>query len=145
MYDRMLSKISPSREDIEDHIGSSLTLFKSLETFLEKNYSLNRELKFPFGNKYGWGYKYSHNSFHLCYVFFEEGAFTVTIQIGDKLVPAAETALDSMLPKTREFWEHRYPCGDRGGWVHYRIFDEPELNDIKSLIKIKKPPVKNHY
>jgi hypothetical protein len=40
------------------------------------------------------GYKLSHKSSHLCYVFFEKDAFTVTIQIGD----AYASALENILP-----------------------------------------------
>lgn len=145
MYERMLSKDAPSYEEIEKYIGTSLPLLKNLEIFLEENYSLKRELKFPFGSKYGWGYKYSHNSSHICYVFFENEAFTVTIQLGDKLVPKIENAIGNMLAKTRELWEHRYPCGNFGGWLHYRVLNEPELKDIISLIKIKKSPLKKTH
>jgi len=45
----------------------------------------------------GWGYKYSHKSSHLCYAFFEKGAFTVTVQIGDKQVHSVENSMTSPL------------------------------------------------
>lgn len=99
-----------------------------------------RELKYPFGSDYGWGYKYSHKQAHLCYAFFETGAVTVTLQLGDKAVPALEALLPGMLPKTRELWASRYPCGKSGGWVHYRVLDTSELDDVFELIKIKKRP-----
>lgn len=92
-----------------------------LEEYLQTQYYLLKELRFPFGNNYGWGYKSSHKSNHLCYAFFEKGAFTVTIQIGDKQLGLLERYLSDLSPKAQELWGNRYPCGDNGGWVHYQI------------------------
>lgn len=67
-----------------------------MEEYLNTHYQLVKEIRFPFGNSYGWGYKYSHKSSHLCYAFFEKGAFTVTIQIGDKQAQLVEDVLSSL-------------------------------------------------
>lgn len=47
--------------------------------------------------------------------------------------------IGNMLPKTKELWENRYPCGN-GGWVHYRVENDNELFDIQKFICIKKKP-----
>lgn len=52
------------------------------DDIIHQRYHIVKELKFPFGNEYGWDYKYAHRSKHLCYAFFEKGAFNVMIQIG---------------------------------------------------------------
>jgi len=142
LYERLLNKNEvPDETMIAEHMGrSSNERLDALECTLKKNYQLSKELKFPFGSDYGWGYKYGHRSSHLCYVFFERGSFTVTLQIGDKLVPLAESILPSLLPKTRELWEKRYPCGERGGWVHYRVLTDEELDDVVKLIAVRKRP-----
>lgn len=49
--------------------------------------------------------------------------------------------LDSFCERTRELWEQRYPCGE-GGWMHYRVLNRLENEDVKELIKIKKKPVR---
>lgn len=143
MYERMLDKNqTPTAEEIEKTLSENgMRLLNELEDFLRGSYSLNRELRFPFGNSYGWGYKYSHGATHLCYLFFEQGAFTVMLQIGKKELPAFEKAYGGFLPRTKKFWENRYPCGE-GGWVHYRILSEQELADVMKLIRIKKAPPK---
>jgi hypothetical protein len=87
-----------------------------------------------------WGYKYTHGNKHLCYLFFERGGFTIMIQIGKNELKKLYDGLDLMLPKTRQLWENRYPCGE-GGWLHYRVETGNELNDVKKLIAIKKKPV----
>ena len=142
MYERMTDKDAvPNEAEIEKYIGeNAANRLASLEEKLKKNYQLSRDLKFPFGNSYGWGYKYSHKSSHLCYAFFEKDAFTVTLQIGDKEVPLAESVVPSMLKKTQELWANRYPCGEQGGWVHYRVLSDEEIDDVVGLIAVRKKP-----
>lgn len=143
MYERLLDKNrEPTLKEIYETIGSEeVKLLEEFEGFLYNNYELLSELRFPFGNDYGWGIKYSHKSKHLCYVFPEKGAFTVTIQLGKNELPRLNEKLPVLLPKTNELWKNRYPCGD-GGWIHYRVLKQAELNDVKELISIKKKPIK---
>jgi len=51
-----------------------------------------------------------------------------------------ESNLSSLSQKTRELWEDRYPCGERGGWIHYRVLTDDELTDVIKLLAIKKKP-----
>lgn len=143
-YTRMLDKRKKPTEDmIARYLGNeSAERLRQLETWLGDQYTLDRELRFPFGDNYGWGYKYSHGRKHLCYVFFEEGAFTVTLQLGDASVDAVTEKLPSLLPKTQELWANRYPCGERGGWLHFRVLDEADLQDVRTLISLKVKPSK---
>ena len=145
MYERLLDKSNePTFEQVKEYLGEdSMKRLLSLEGYLQTHYQLSKEMRFPFGNSYGWGYKYSHKSSHLCYAFFEKEAFTVTVQIGDKQVHLVETYLDELSDKAQELWKNRYPCGDNGGWVHYRILNDAELNDIYKFISAKKKPIKN--
>jgi hypothetical protein len=140
MYERLLDKNNkPTPEQIKEYLGeNSVNRLLELEDYLQTYYHLSKEMRFPFGNSYGWGYKYSHKSSHLCYVFFEKGAFTVTIQIGDKQVESVEKYLSGLSSKAQELWKNRYPCGDNGGWVHYRILNDDELNDAYKFISAKK-------
>jgi len=142
MYERMLNKkLKPTNAQIDDTLGQeAVGRLGSLETFLTEHYVMGREIVFPFGNRYGWGYKYSHKTKTLCHVFFEQGAFTVTLQIGDACVDALEKKLPVLLQKTRELWQKRYPCGERGGWLHYRVLSDEELQDVFALIKAKVKP-----
>jgi hypothetical protein len=139
---RFLDKeVVPTPQEIEQRLGNeAMQRLNILDDYLKANYDVVRELKFPFGNQYGWGYKYSSKRKLLCYVFFEKGAFTVTITIGKAEVPKLEKMLPDMLPKTKEIWAHRYPCGD-GGWVHYPVTSENEIQDIQKLVWIKMKPL----
>ena len=54
-----------------------------------------------------------------------------------------ERLLDkSVIPDevTMDLWKNRYPCGECGGWVHFRILTDDELIDVIKLLAIKKKP-----
>ncbi len=144
MFERLLDKKhSPSPDFIRDYIGTeSYALLLQFEDILNNNYHLTKELKFPFGNNYGWGYKYSHKSSHLCYAFFESGAFTITLQIGNNCISNINQIIPCLSSKGVELWNNRYPCGMQGGWIHYRVLGKNDLNDIFEFIKIKSKPAK---
>lgn len=144
MAKRLLDKnISPSVEDISAFMGAnSYALLQVFEDKLVKKYELSKELKFPFGNHYGWGYKYSHKSSHLCYAFFEENAFTVMIQLGDNTFSKVENSLPHLSQKSQELWAGRYPCGTQGGWIHYPVTDQCDLNEILAFVEMKKKSTK---
>ena len=144
MYERMLDGgHRPSTLEIQNTLGMKACAYLNLlETRLADLYDLRKELRFPFGNDYGWGVKYSHKAVHLVYVFFEQGAFTVMLQIGDARVPLMKESLSSWSEKARTLWENRYPCGEEGGWIRYRILEQEEIEEIIRLIIIKKAPPK---
>lgn len=144
MYERMLNKeVMPTEQDIMTFMGERISQLASIfESNLQNRYDLARELRFPFGNNYGWGYKYAHKTKHLCYLFFEREAFTVLLQINGKGKEIFEKNINSYLPKTLELWGQKYPCGE-GGWISYRPFSEAEVNEIIKLLEIKaKPKIK---
>ncbi len=144
MYERLLDKSTPPDDDfVKEYLGAeSYGFLLQLEKFLNDHYDLKKELKFPFGNSYGWGYKCSHKSSHLCYTFFESGAFTVTLQFGDPCISAVQKMLPTLSKKANQLWQNRYPCGEQGGWIHYRVIDRNDLGDIFELIKAKKKPIR---
>lgn len=142
MYERMADKdVKPGNVEIEQYIGAeSCRLLQMLEEMLNVRYDVHRELGFPFGAPHGWGYKYSYKTKHLCHIFFERGAITLTLQIGDGQVPL----LDKILPRSPQRHSHFgkivNPCGTNGGWINYRILSEDELKDIMKLIEVKRNP-----
>ena len=132
----------PTPEIIAQLLGTdALMRLKRLEASLRLDYDLSVSLEFPFGSTYGWGYKYSHRAQMLCYAFFERDSFTVTVSLGKAALPRLNAALASLLPKTQKLWEERYPCGE-GGWVHYPVGSDGELEDVLTLIRCRHLPAK---
>jgi hypothetical protein len=133
----------PAQELIRDFMGENAwQRLLRFEEMLAERYNLNIEMKFPFGNEYGWAFRYSHNKSLLLYVFFEQNGFCATISISDKGAEKVENILTDLLPKTQSLWEHRYPCGKNGGWIHYSVESYDELADIVRLVNVKVKPQK---
>jgi len=141
---RLLEKAhQPTEAEIQAFIGvDAWRQLMKLEEMLKERYNLNREIKFPFGNSYGWSFRYTHNKSLLFYVFFEEGGLSCTLSISDKGVPMVEAMLSELQPDIQSLWKNRYPCGDIGGWIHCSIENDNELPDIVRLLGAK---VKQKY
>ncbi len=37
----------------------------------------------------------------------------------------------------KEYWKNRYPCGENGGWLQYRITNKKQLKDIGIFLSIR--------
>jgi len=144
MSERMTDKAqTPTPEEINAFIGAAAQKRLALLTGqLAARYDLSRELRFPFGKDYGWGYKFSHKSAHLLYVFFARGTLVATLQIGDAQVAKLEAALPDLSPKAQQLWQDRYPCGKHGGWIHDEITTNADLDDILTLVAVRKNPIR---
>jgi hypothetical protein len=139
MYERMLNKkVVPTEEDIKEYIGKKSTEnIELIKNGLEKIFEINMELKFPFGNKYGWGYKISNKSKHLFYLFFEKGSITIMLQISKIKTEKEMEKYNKLSDEGKEYWAKRYPCGKNGGWIHYRVTNKKQLKDIGIFLSIK--------
>ena len=128
----------PKEEDIRNHIGEkSIDHIEIIKNSLQKMFEINMELKFPFGNNYGWGYKVSHKSKHLFYIFFEKNSISIMLQI-KKIVNEKEMEQYSKLSEEgKKYWEGSYPCGKNGGWIHYRILHKKQIKDIGIFLSVK--------
>lgn len=107
------------------------------ESMLNKSYDVTRQLKFPFGSDYGWGYRYAHKTSLLLYVFFEENGFSCTLSINDTGAKKIDSIFDTLLPEIQEAWKNRYPCGLQGGWIHRSVASDSELPDLIRLVAVK--------
>jgi hypothetical protein len=139
MYERMLNKeYLPNVCEIQKYIGVKANKYiNSLIGNLRKYYEVKTEIKYPFGNNYGWGYKVSLKTKHLCYIFFESKAITVTIQIKKIDTVFGISKYDELSDEGKTYWENRYPCGNGGGWIHYRILKDENYYDIGRFVMIK--------
>ena len=85
-YKRMLDKRNvPTENEINEHIGDkAVKHIETIKSNLSNVFEIQMELKFPFGNNYGWGYKVSNKSKHLFYIFFEKDSINIMLQIKKK-------------------------------------------------------------
>lgn len=145
-YEKMKKRFTekfhqPPEEFIQLFMGDAawerLMLF---EEMLRERYDLNREVKYPFGNQYGWGFRYSHKKSLLLYVFFEEDGFCCTISINDAGAREVDAMLVDLLPEIQAMWINRYACGSEGGWLNRSVDSDDELPDLIRLVSVKVNP-----
>jgi hypothetical protein len=139
MFERMLDKeYLPNICEIEKYIGIKATKYvHGVISSLKNCFNVKIEVKFPFGKNYGWGYKLSISSKHICYIFFERKAITITIQLENIDSEFCKSKYEELSDVGKEYWKNRYPCGDGGGWIHYRILDNDDYIDIGKFIMMK--------
>ena len=134
MYERMLDRTEkPTETAFIHYCGEAETLFENIDAFLLTDLGTGRMLRFPYGNRYGWGMKYYIKSKHVCDIFAEKDAFTVMLRMTD---PQFEEVYSEVTADTKEYIDQRYPCGE-GGWIHYRVSSEQHLDDAKKLLRCK--------
>lgn len=134
----------PTEEFVQLYMGDEAwERMRRFELMLREQYDLNREMRFPFGSAYGWGFRYTHKKLLLLYVFFEEGSFCCTISINDGGAPKVEAMLAELHSEIQNIWKNRYPCGAEGGWLNYSVVSDDVLPDLVRLLSIKVKPRKN--
>lgn len=134
MYERMLNKQEePNIEQMTAYCGDCADLFTQLNKWLSDSYRTVQEITFPYGNHYGWGIAHRRKKKLICHVFAEDNAFTVMMRLTNKQF---DSIYDKVGTDTQEQIDHKYPCGD-GGWLHYRVTNKKQFNDIQMLLSVK--------
>ncbi|WMC93442.1 DUF3788 family protein [Kineothrix sp. MB12-C1] len=134
MYERMLDKQTmPSFDEMISFCGDVGALWIEMDSYLNDKFGIKGNIRFPYGNKYGWGMKYSYKNKHICDTFAENGAFMVLIRISDDAIKPMYNELGDY---GKTVWNNRYPCGN-GGWLNYRIMSKEQLPDLIKIIHIK--------
>ena len=136
MYERMLDKSKvPTENEIKEYIGKQASAnLEMMQARLKELFGCNFELKFPFGNNYGWGYKVSIKKKHLLYLFFERGSLNMMMKINE---PGGEVnLLKGLSDKGKGYWDNKYPCVN-GGWIHYRIEEEEDFTDVGVFLSLR--------
>ncbi len=134
MYERMLNKTTqPTHAEMEAFCGECGKAFLCFNRYLDEELGCMSEIRFPYGNSYGWSVTHRRGKKLVCDVFAEAGAFSVMIRLTNK-------ALDDIYPSLSEYAQKcvdvKYPCGE-GGWLHYRVSEPEQLEDIKRLAALK--------
>ncbi len=142
LYKRLTDEnIVPTERKIIATIGSrSARLWKEIKRFLKTHYAFHPELHF-YGKKYGWCYRYRRKGKTLCVLFPENKAFTVLVTLGKKEIEHFQQDYHSFNKDSQNVFREAHQYHD-GKWIYKRVLNASDLDDIKSLIRIKKKPKK---
>ena len=134
MYERLLDKtLSPTFDDLIAYSADRGTLWLELDKHMQDIFSAKRQVRFPYGNTYGWSCKYSLKSKHICDIFAENGAFALHFRIG---TPQLESIYNTLTEHGKHICDDKYPCAG-GGWLTYRVLSQSHLTDAKKLLSAK--------
>ncbi|MEZ7890677.1 MAG: DUF3788 domain-containing protein [Candidatus Wallbacteria bacterium] len=129
---------APSFSDINKYIGSNSVLFQELCSYIEKNYSIKPKLSYSkCPAQPGWNIKYQKSGKSLCTLYPMTGFFIALVVIGAREEPETESCLETMEPYTAKLYMNtKFSCGGR--WLMIEVKTENVLNDVKTLINIRK-------
>ena len=134
MYERLLDKQNvPTFEELAAYCGENSSLFQRLNEQLFQTFGTAQEIRFPYGNHYGWGVAHRKKKTLICDVFAEAGAFTVMLRLSNQQF---DSVYGQLQVYTQNYIDNKYPCG-KGGWIHYRVLNEEHFQDIMRLLDIK--------
>ena len=137
-YERFIDENKkPTEKSILAALGiRGSKLWKRLRAFLKVNYDFKPGLHF-YGKKYGWCYKYTRKGKTLCVLFPEMKAFTALVVLGKKEVAQFEDNATIFNEDTQRLFKTTYKYHD-GKWLYKRVLNKSDLEDVISLIRIKR-------
>jgi hypothetical protein len=125
-------------EEIYKIVGNKKDLLNDLVDFLEVNYQ--PDVKFTFSKKSGWTIFFRKSGKPLCYMNLRESGFTVTVVIG--VILSEKIRVAKISPETKRMFENAHQFHD-GKWLNIDVRNKQNGEDIKTLLLIKKNPIKN--
>ena len=134
MYERLLDKTTPPTfDDLIAYSAENGVLWLELDHYMSDVIKAQREIRFPYGNRYGWSSKYSLKKKHLCDVFAERGAFALHFRISN---PQIDSVYSDLSDYAKEICDNKYPCSG-GGWLTYRVTSPAHLSNVIKLLSAK--------
>ncbi len=132
MSERMLDKsVNPQYSDLVGFCGTQGEMFDRFNDWVRTKFKTDAEIKFPYGNSYGWCVSHHKKSKLVCNVFPEKDAFSVMVRKTNKQF---SEVYDKVSEQAKEVIDNKYPCND-GGWIHLRVTDEASYADIVKIME----------
>ena len=126
----------PSIDEMVDVVGDKAALWRTAAHFMCTTYGCEGERKF-YGKSYGWMLWFRVASKTLLALYPQQGAVTAQVTLGPALVDQAlALPLGSAFRRAIEE-AHPYP---EGRWLFVPLQTDEELEDLKSLVLLKKSP-----
>ena len=131
MFERLVDKIViPSYSDMITYCGKQGEAFEQFNAWVADEFLTDSEIKFPYGNSYGWCVSHHRKSKLICNVFPEKGSFCVMVRKTDKQFAAVYEKVSDYAKKVID---SKYQCGN-GGWIHFHVKNEADYKDIIMIL-----------
>lgn len=132
---RLLDKtIKPSFQDMLQICGDVSEYFQKINDYICEKDDMISEIKFPYGNNYGWCISYHKKNKLFCNLFPGEKAFNIMIRLTNK---EFSLIYEDGTKYLQELIDNKYVCGE-AGWIHYEFTDKNQYNDLLLLLNTKR-------
>ncbi len=124
----------PTALEILDVLGPAADAWAAFGQHLRGAYRVQEDLKFMYGQKYGWGLRFRQGGRLLTALYPASGAFIVQVILGGA---ALEQAQRSELGRNaRQALEAAHPYPE-GRWLFVRVESHADVEDVRSLVALK--------
>lgn len=126
----------PTKEQIAEFIATPL--WEELNDFLQENYEV--EPKYSYSNcsgQPGWNVKYQKAGRSLCTLYPMDGFFIALVVIGAKEEVEAEFLMPTLTVHVQDLMKSSAAVMG-GRWLMIQVTDEQILEDVKSLIQVRR-------
>lgn len=134
--DKFKADKMPSEKEISQYINSPL--WQALHFFITENYEIEAKYSYSACSmQAGWNIKYQKAGRSLCTIYPMEGFFIALVVVGAK----EEMQVDLFMPTFTEYVQNLLKTsGGMAGtrWLMINVTDEKILEDVKTLIQIRR-------
>jgi hypothetical protein len=127
----------PTEAEILKAIGPRLSIWHELTHFIREKYSVQEEFKFLYGDKYGWGLRFSTKGKLLVSLYPVQGGFTVQIILRPEAVQKAQSL--KVGKNVRKAIARAKPWPE-GRWLFVPVESEKDLRDVQQLLALRVEP-----
>ncbi|MBN2543211.1 DUF3788 domain-containing protein [bacterium] len=131
--------LAPSDEIIRQLIGDDVLVYWDMfRDYLKEAYNMEPELLY-YGQKHGWCLRYRKSKRTLCTIFPEKGAFTVLVILGSRELAKLEHHFLELNSKMQTMIQTTHKEYD-GKWLWIQVKNDKYVNDVKTLLSVKRKP-----
>lgn len=124
----------PTETEIAKTVGKMLSLWKKVAAFIRSNYTVQEDLKFLYGKKYGWALRFQLKKKLLTSLYPAEGGFTVQVNLNPAAVEKAQWIKPGKNVQRAIADANPYP---EGRWLFVHIESEKDIEDVERLLELR--------
>lgn len=125
---------SPKPAEILAAVGPTVDLWNELIRWMRESLSAEKDLKYMYGKKYGWAFRFQRRSALLCALYPTLNGFTAQVILNrTALDEASLLKLDKNAKQAIE-QAHLYA---EGKWLFIPVTSKHDVDDVKRLLKLK--------
>lgn len=124
----------PTNSEILDAIGPRRSTWQELIRFIREKYRVQEEFKFLYGEKYGWGLRFSTKGKLLTSLYPVQRGFTVQIILRPEAVEKAQSM--KMGRNVRQAIARAKPWPNER-WLFIPVESKKDFQDIQQLLALR--------